>query len=132
MESMGGLGPAGTCVCSFLITGLRIPLNTHTVPDSVHVSRGQNHDSGYMIEIYSLDLGDQREILWIMSQEQIVSKLQETVPRFEKVWEPMALVPLYPGQICLHSSLSLFLLLSMTLLLLSLSSQQDSFGDIIY
>lgn len=42
------------------------------------------------------------KILWLMSQEQIVSKLWDTVPRFEKVWEPWALdvqFPLFPGHI---------------------------------
>lgn len=43
-----------------------------------------------------------RKISWITSQEQIVAKLRDTVPRFEGIWEPWARyvgVSLYPGHL---------------------------------
>lgn len=47
-------------------------------------------------------LATERKISWIMTQEQTVANVLDTVQRFEKVWEPWASrikIPLYPGHL---------------------------------
>lgn len=47
-------------------------------------------------------LATKRKISWIMTQEQTVAKLLDTVKCFEKVWEPWAIhvkIPLYQGHL---------------------------------